>query len=358
MLFRCDILPIRVVRRLLPHVLCTLCLSCRSYHSPLVRVLLLRGLRCQCHVERMQPSKHATHFCVYCRHLISSAPRTVLGLLGGLASQRLCLCRWVAMAAIGVGSAGEGRPQYLPLRVAGLWGELSENMRTSISRMNIPYASVFFRGLFDGSEEDALEFVGETGGGPQDVAVLMSLWVDLESSEDREMRRIASTSNPAMMVALGKADRKRTHTTAHGSGVGTMLGSVDGFASAPTAWPTKIKRCRTLENSPWAREIAEAWLRQKWVAELREIVIRAGLPVVHIAMQMKRPETILSSVGRGRRAKTIRRRVLYWRKAARCFRLACGKSWPTDLEQILDYIDSLVEGGAARSTLDRFAHAK
>ena len=208
----------------------------------------------------------------------------------GLASQRLCLCRWVAMAAIGVGCAGEGRPPCLPFRVAGLWSELSENMRTSITRMNIPSVAVF-RALFDGTEEDALEFAGEPGSVPQDVAVLMAMWSDLQAAEDREMRRIANTSNPSMMVALGRTGLKRGSAFAPGSVAATS----SCLAADPTpfeaAWPTKIKRSCILENNPRAREIAEASMRQKWVTALRDIVVSAGLPVVHIAMQMRRPET-------------------------------------------------------------------
>ena len=89
------------------------------------------------------------------------------------------------MAATGVGSSGEGRPGYLPLRVAGLWSELSENMRANISRTSIPSASVF-RGVFDGWAEEALEFIGESGGVPQGVEALVALWCDLESTEDSE----------------------------------------------------------------------------------------------------------------------------------------------------------------------------
>ena len=133
-----------------------------------------------------------------------------------------------------------------------------------------------FVGMFDGSAEDALEFVGEAGGVPQDVAVLTSLWEDLEGAESREFRRTASTSNPAMMVALGKSENMRALFPVSDSSAppASSRGLVAGTA-AP-AWPTSIKRSRRLENNPRAREIAEATLRQKWIGELRDVVVSAG----------------------------------------------------------------------------------
>ena len=93
------------------------------------------------------------------------------------------------MAAVGEMASDGGRPSFLPFRVAGLWNELSEGMRASITRLSIVSVAAF-RGMFDGSEDDALEFVGEAGGVPQDVAVLVRLWNDLESADalNREFR--------------------------------------------------------------------------------------------------------------------------------------------------------------------------
>ena len=46
----------------------------------------------------------------------------------------------------------------------------------------------------------------------------------------------------------------------------------------------------------------------KWLGELRAIVTHAELPVLTIAASMRDPDALLSSLGRGRRARTLRRR--------------------------------------------------
>ena len=66
---------------------------------------------------------------------------------------------------------------------------------------------------------------------------------------------------------------------------------------------------------------------------------------------------LLSALGRGMRAPTIRRRVLDWRKVSRFIQLTCGRTWPQSPADMLDYIATLVDAGAPKSAMDRALHA-
>ena len=83
------------------------------------------------------------------------------------------------------------------------------------------------------------------------------------------------------------------------------------------------------------------------------VVEGSGLPVVAVAAGMREPNALGKLLGRGRRASTIRRRVLDWHKFARFLRLTFNSSWPESLSQVLDYISTLADGGAPRSTITR-----
>ena len=61
----------------------------------------------------------------------------------------------------------------------------------------------------------------------------------------------------------------------------------------------------------------------------------------------------MSIVAQGRRARTLRRRVLDWRAAARYFAFSCDTPWPRSVGEVLDYLASIVEGSKGRSALCR-----
>ena len=103
-------------------------------------------------------------------------------------------------------------------------------------------------------------------------------------------------------------------------------------------WPVNVRARATLEGNPRARELAETAERSKWLQELRDIVISANLPIVQLMSTMQHPETVLSGVGRGRRANTLRRRVLDWKRASRKFTLTIGSSWPRGAGDVIDYV--------------------
>ena len=72
---------------------------------------------------------------------------------------------------------------------------------------------------------------------------------------------------------------------------------------------------------------------------------------------MRNPDSLLSTLGRGRRASTIRRRILDWRRASRFFSLSYQIAWPKHVSQVLEYTTALIDGGSGSSAVERFVHA-
>ena len=72
------------------------------------------------------------------------------------------------------------------------------------------------RGLFDGSREDAVEFVADYNGSQEDVGHLLDLWSGLEPI-CAEMRRIAHTPAPIMVASATISARRRAaaHTESY-----------------------------------------------------------------------------------------------------------------------------------------------
>ena len=106
-----------------------------------------------------------------------------------------------------------------------------------------------------------------------------------------------------------------------------------------------------------ARQLRGDRNRDKWIGLLRSSVVSASLPLAHISSQLSDPSTVLNIIGKGRRASTIRRRVLDWGHLQRFLRLSCGIQWPTCPAQILDDLASIVDGGAGKSVVDRAVFA-
>ena len=97
------------------------------------------------------------------------------------------------------------------------------------------------------------------------------------------------------------------------------------------------------------RELAETAERSKWLGELRDMVVAAKLPIVQLMSSMQHPEAALSGVGRGRRASTLSRRVLDWKRAARHVSIIIGASWPRGPGDVIYYLATLVDGNASKA---------
>ena len=58
----------------------------------------------------------------------------------------------------------------------------------------------------------------------------------------------------------------------------------------------------------------------------------------------------------GRRARTIRRRVLGWKQAGRLFAVFGGVPWPASVTHFLDYLQCVASSGAGTPALGRAVH--
>ena len=251
-------------------------------------------------------------------------------------------------------SSADVVPSFVPLRLHATWNELFSGFSASSVAQRIVSARVF-RAMSDGSDKGAVDMDRESGGVISDLPVLQRLRRDLEGPAGRELRQIASASH--MFVNSTRLDthvpRQLVPSTPESAALVTMHGS----EACPTSWPTAPRPKRALEGDPKARELAETRERAKWVSEIRDIVVAARLPVVAVAAKMSRPESVLSSMGRGWRRSTLRRRVLDWRPAARFLSLTVGRSWPNSIADVLDYPAALADGNAGRAAMGMFLYA-
>ena len=87
------------------------------------------------------------------------------------------------------------------------------------------------------------------------------------------------------------------------------------------------------------------------MVKLRDHIISARLPLAVIAAKMQNPASAWEGIGQGLRARTLRLRVKDWERAARYYRLAFGRGWPSDVGMVLDYIQTMRESGAEHSSI-------
>ena len=71
-------------------------------------------------------------------------------------------------------------------------------------------------------------------------------------------------------------------------------------------WPSKVQRSLALEGEPAAREKAEASAREKAVAELAELLEKAGAPILAQASRSADPDGLMLRCAGGRRLRTVR----------------------------------------------------
>ena len=151
---------------------------------------------------------------------------------------------------------------FAPPLLSGLVAGLSAGMRTTLAEQGVESAAVF-RDLFDGTPEEAAELVVECGGNLGDVAVLVALWRGLEVTAEAEIRRVAHTLSPRMVVSVTDAARKRTCSPGVPK-ISTSLADSQSVAkrTRQDAWPTGARRGTAFEGDPRVRERAEAEVRE------------------------------------------------------------------------------------------------
>ena len=132
------------------------------------------------------------------------------------------------------------------------------------------------------------------------------------------------------------------------------LGGFDPLVRLP---PTKLRRSRLLEGDPQARAKRERLLREQWLPQLLELVGAAQLSITIVASTSQNPTSVYAAIGQGRRASTIRRRVLGWRKCARYFMILSGRQWPRGLHDVLELLHCLATSDAPKYALSRAVDA-
>ena len=237
-------------------------------------------------------------------------------------------------------------------RVAGpLWSQLSSQLQYALVSEGLDNPSYFCR-LFCGPSAEVAALGQEMGGVDGEGELLLQIRVALSSLAAAGHPRAANFTMPEAAAHAHLLSAKRSRVGILGAETKVLQAAV-AIKSSKESWPTGQRRSSDLVWLANARQVKEERTRDKWLVHLHHIVMVSSLPVVHISSQLSDPSMILHIIGKGRRAATIRRRVLDWRSFARFLQLSYGRVWPDGPAQVLDYLASLVDGGCGKSVVDR-----
>ena len=243
----------------------------------------------------------------------------------------------------------------LPIQSLPDWASLRSDLQDSLLRGDIDSVTTFHH-AFDGSEEDANRFAEELGGsGEEDGAVLLALWEQasaVSASRVRFVSRFAS-SDAAVHVMQQKRiqERKRLRLDVdEGVGVRQSEALRIDAKTGPVKWPSKLRRKLASADGINARSQAEASERARWIGALHTFIRQAQLLIMDSASASAQPSAAWAGIAQGLRARTLRRRVKDWQKAARYFVMTTGASWPSDVGAFLGYLQVLSDGEVAPST--------
>ena len=88
-----------------------------------------------------------------------------------------------------------------------------------------------------------------------------------------------------------------------------------------------------------SRTTKEEISRKKWILELASIIREAGLPAAARIDTMSNPEAAWIRAFGSRRAKTLKNRVLAWRKLGAWLQVTYSMNWPSKAEFVLQYLE-------------------
>ena len=116
-------------------------------------------------------------------------------------------------------------------------------------------------------------------------------------------------------------------------------------AAKRSRWPTKLSLKLHIASGDLAlRERAEREERDRWLAEIKEVIKAARLPVALRSSE----GSLMIRVAKGRRPNTLRH-IKTWAKAGRWLDAVFGKPWPQSPEQFAEFIEAMVEEPCSRS---------
>ena len=190
------------------------------------------------------------------------------------------------------------------------WGALSAPLRVQLEALELT-DPVGFRGLFDGSVEEAERVALHFGGAADDAAALVDLWVWAGGPAAHLERQCSQIPTPSVLAEMilqeraGEQKRRRVHVDSVQQALSQSLklSAPAATGASPVAkWPTKLRRSLALAGNATARETAERVERDRWVREVRAVIVAADLPVMHVSSL----GSALQDVAQGRRARTLR----------------------------------------------------
>ena len=138
-------------------------------------------------------------------------------------------------------------PSCIPTHLLGLWSELSAGLRAGIISQHVISVRVF-RELWDGSEEDTVDFIGEGGGVMEDAPILQRLREELAPAAARELRHIANT--PLRAMSIPHSSTHVPHQVVRSTPESVVSVTTSGSSGCPVPWPTAPRRKRALEGNP------------------------------------------------------------------------------------------------------------
>ena len=151
------------------------------------------------------------------------------------------------------------------------------------------------------------------------------LWVLSAGCAANEQRRIAHATQPEVAVALELLARKRSHATAVSAIIDSAITELPTASPPDGRRPDTLRRDQRLLEDPGARAKAEQVRRDKWLRILQGLISASLVPHSPgsvLAFNSHSPGSVLALVGAGRRASSLRRRVMVLKAAGRYFMLS------------------------------------
>ncbi len=114
-------------------------------------------------------------------------------------------------------------------------------------------------------------------------------------------------------------------------------------------WKTRRAAKQAQVASLQDRAKVEAEEKARWTELIIALLIESDLPVCHQAQLSSNPGLALNRVTGKKRSKTLRARYRTWKKIRLWLQCVHGVAWPTDIGQMIDYINDLEASNCART---------
>ena len=201
---------------------------------------------------------------------------------------------------------------------------------------------------FDSEDEagelSSLVFSGISAGGLADRKRALMHWKDRVQGAAKRMRRDAFTS---MVEKLPGSQEVQSLT--------------EVFASETRKNPLVLlpgldrrRKALKLDKDATQRAEQEKLAREKYALLLCQVIQSAKLPLVEILSGIEDPEGAWKRVFGTRRSKTLRNRYRSWRSFEQWITVIYGRTWPTNIAQLIGYVDQRCEDGCGKTVLVSF----